>query len=1159
MPEFLTAESVIDASPDAIVVCNQEGIITAWNAGATRLLGWQADEAIGLTPDQLFVPPEIKAQYSAVMERMVRRQLPEAGQRSMTVMTRDGQRRAVEFWFRTIGVSDQLSVLGFFRDQTHRDFLETRLARLSLESKMLDEPGLFSTDEESFENALRRALDTLCEVTGWTVGHALLPSDDEAELLSSPVWVTTDTDCPALKAARSIQSFRPGEGIAGQAWQSGRARWHLLDLSGEEFGLNRLPDGIVAMYCLPIRMRNEVIAVLEFFSTDSHPPHVGLETLIRKLSRTLGHIIERREWQEERQRMAAIVESSYDAIISKNINGVITSWNVGAERLYGYQAEEVIGESIQIILPEGMTREEPEVRAAVDSGQRLEQFETRRRRKNGEVVNIALTISPLKNAVGHTVGAASIERDITRRKEAQCRLQEAIVAAEEANRTKSEFLANISHELRTPMNAILGMTRLALQEKLPDVVRDYLTTARDSADVMLLLINDILDFSRLEASRLELDPAPFDIRRTLDDLMALLSLRAHEKGLELVAQVHPQVPSRVVGDAKRIRQVLTNLISNAIKFTESGEVVVTVALRQNAPDPRQPDVFSQLQQHAWVPSGVSWSSVPDNSRPGDRVVGDDQHAEGTQKEDSTGNDRDDVTIVFCIADTGIGIRPEDHERIFQPFTQVDASTTRTYTGTGLGLSICRELAELMGGGVRVESEAGVGSRFYFTATFAAALPAELDLEAEGLTFDTAQLAKTPVLIVDDNDTTCRFLREMLESWGMRAVVAHGAEDALARIQEATNAGMSFPLLLVDAVMPNIDGIDLVKEIQQSTESSGATILMLSPADQRLFANRALEVNISTLLAKPVSQSGLLDAICTVFGGGPVLDSPEQVIEITSQPLKVLVAEDIAANRKVVEAILTRRGHSVTTAQNGRDAIERHQSETFDAILMDVQMPIMDGMQAVRAIRDSEPSGTHIPIIAMTAHAMRGDREACLSAGMDAYISKPLNSALLLQTLESLAQRQPASKTNLASLVTRSGIWRFRQPPEPTDSKRESQDTEVWRPEVALKRMGDDHALLVSMVRYFREDSPALLNQLPVAIRSGEDVEATRLAHSLKGLCANFEAAAAVKTATSIETACRNQQLDQAERQLDQLRTDIGALDAALLTWLNGQSGQTSQS
>ncbi|MEZ6129993.1 MAG: response regulator [Planctomycetaceae bacterium] len=822
---------------------------------------------------------------------------------------------------------------------------------------------------------------------------------------------------------------------------------------------------------------------------------------------------EHRRWREERQRLAAIVESSFDAILSKDLNGMITSWNRGAERLYGYTADEAIGQSVRILLPDGMKSEEPEILNALTRGRRLEQFETQRKKKNGDIVNVSITMSPLSNESGEVVGTATIQRDITRRKQAEAELQRAMIDAENANKAKSEFMANISHELRTPMNAILGLTELALNEDLPDTVREYLTTAKDSADTMLFLINDILDFSRLEADGFELDPVPFEVRRLLDETMRALSLRAHEKGLELAAQVHADVPMRIVADPMRLRQIVTNLVGNAIKFTETGEVVVTI----------EPVDYDTSDESEW--------------NVGDRVA-----------------------LHVCVADTGIGICPADQQRIFAPFTQVDASMTRSYAGTGLGLAICRELVHLQDGSIWLESEVGKGSRFHFTITAEVAAATEVRFPTETMPID--ELAGTRVLVVDDNETTRRILKEMLESWSMIPVTADSAETAIAQLEAAAEEGEGFPLLLVDAVMPNADGIELLKQIEQSTESVGASILMMSPADQHLFRKRSNGLSVGAFVEKPVSQSSLLNGIREAVGDIAVVRTPNQTIVPGETSLNILVAEDIPANQKVVSAILKKRGHKVTIAHNGREAIDLCERDTFDVILMDVQMPVMDGLQATKAIRELDANDSRrVPIVAMTAHAMRGDRESCLAAGMDAYIAKPLDAELLLRTVERLVPAPESSENSLLALFTKSGVWRYRnRDTSPREGRSasipfpaSSSDRPLWNVDVALNRMGRDQTIFISVIDYFLEDAPCLMKQLIAALNSDDAAEATRLAHSLKGLCANFEATTAVQMAQRIETLCRDGDLDKAAKRLSELKTETQRLSEALALWRHEHS------
>lgn len=679
-----------------------------------------------------------------------------------------------------------------------------------------------------------------------------------------------------------------------------------------------------------------------------------------------------------------------------------------------------------------------------------------------------------------------------------------------------EFLANVTHELRTPMNAIIGMTDLALEEGVSDVVREYLLTARDSADAMLTLINDILDYSRLNTGPGDLEKISFDVRRLLEETMRGLSLRANERGLELAAAVHPDVPFRIYGDPPRLRQLLSNLIGNAIKFTERGEVVVEIGLDETAVDP--------------------------NDKEGWKVG-------------------DTVRLHFSVRDTGIGIAAANQGYIFAPFVQLDSSRTRSYSGTGLGLSICAQLARLMGGTIHVESAPERGSTFHFTASFGVA-PAlnELPTTVPGV---PEQLAGIRVLIVDDNESIRRILQEMVASWGMLATTADGVESAIQLIQAASSGGNEFQLVIVDAIMPKRDGIEFLRALDDTDDRPGVSILMMSPADQRLYRKRIDGLHVNAFLEKPVSQLRLLNSITDAFGGIATDLQRDAAIETTSHSLNVLAAEDIPANQKVVTAILSRRGHRPTIANNGREAIDLFERQDFDVILMDVQMPILDGIQATRAIREIERgSGRRIPIVAMTAHAMPGDREACKAAGMDGYMSKPLDARLLLKTIEQLQQPRVPSRELLNSFVTKSGFWRMKQ--EQSGSKplavkgktlvsAPANPVELWKPEVALRRMGGDIELLSSMVDYFLTDSPKLLADLQRMIKIGDAAEAARAAHSLKGLCSNFEAAEATQVALETEMACLSGKLTESELPLAHLTEKIASLSQELIQWKNQQA------
>ena len=564
---------------------------------------------------------------------------------------------------------------------------------------------------------------------------------------------------------------------------------------------------------------------------------------------------------------------------------------------------------------------------------------------------------PLYDKNGQVTGIAGVGRDITKRREAEREMQRAREAAEAASQAKSEFLANMSHEIRTPLNGVMGMTDLALDTQLTPEQREYLETVKTSSDSLLTVINDILDFSKIEAGKIDLEAVDFNLRDCLELTLKTVAVRADEKGLELLCEVAPEVPELVRGDSTRLRQVVMNLVGNAIKFTDRGEVALKV-----------------------------------------------------QVEAQEGQDR---MLRFTVADTGIGIPEEKRELIFAPFSQADTSTTRKYGGTGLGLTISTRLVEMMGGRIWVESEVGRGSQFHFTARLGAADAKEIKV---GTIAPPEVLRGVKVLLVDDNQTNRRILEGMLGRWQMHSTSVEDGEEALAQLSAAREAGKPFGLILTDMHMPKMNGFTLVERIRTRPELATATIMMLTSSGHRGDAARCQELGVAAYLLKPIRQSELREAIARVLGAreqdGAIPLITRFSVQDAREPssfLRVLLAEDNAVNQRLAVRLLEKRGHHVVVAGNGREALEALEKGSFDLVFMDVQMPEMDGLEATAAIRDKEKSsGLHQPIIALTAHAMKGDREKCLAGGMDGYLTKPIRPPELDGILEEYVSRRVVS-------------------------------------------------------------------------------------------------------------------------------------------------------
>ena len=676
---------------------------------------------------------------------------------------------------------------------------------------------------------------------------------------------------------------------------------------------------------------------------------VGIVAITSLLDRRFSAQAVQLASSEERYRL--LFERSLAAVYRSTPDGRILDCNETCARILGYESprELMVLDANSASFEEG---DRSEYLARLSSDGLVSNLETSFKRKDGKRVWVLENANLVDDP---TSGGSVVEGtflDISDRKSMELELTQTKELAEAANRAKSDFLASMSHEIRTPMNGIIGMTELVLDTDLNSEQREYLNMAKLSADSLLTLINDILDYSKIEAGKLEIDAIDFNLRNSLGDTMKSLALRAHQKGLELAWDVQPDVPDDLIGDPGRLRQIIVNLAGNSIKFTHAGEVVTYVAAESKSAD--------------------------------------------------------SVVLHITVADTGIGIPLEKQAAIFEAFTQADNSTTRKYGGTGLGLSISSRLVGCMGGKIWVESEPGKGSRFHFTARMAL----QKADSTKPLRIAPEQLQALPVLVVDDNETNRLILTKILRNWKMEPHEVDGGPAAIAALEAAQKSARRFPLILLDAQMPEMDGFALAEHIKKSPHSASATVLMLSSAGLRGDAERCRQLGIAAYLTKPFKQSELLEAILAALGAIPKADAQPKLItrhslrEKIPQGLRILVAEDNTVNQVLAVRLLEKRGHKVQIVANGKLALDYLQKEEFDVVLMDVQMPEMGGFEATEAIREKEKlTGAHIPIIAMTANAMKGDDEECLRHGMDAYVSKPLNLNVLLEAIGKLCPRQ----------------------------------------------------------------------------------------------------------------------------------------------------------
>ena len=824
-------------------------------------------------------------------------------------------------------------------------------------------------------------------------------------------------------------------------------------------GANRFSQGDHAVRIAP-EGAPEVGLAAEAFNNMAN----NIESLIASLGKS----------ESKNKLLATIVEQSSEAIWTVDLAGSITSWNSGAAAMFGYPPTEVVGRALKV--GESTAEEEKARTQRLLEGEKFS-YDAKAMTRSGTAIDIQVAVAPLLDDNNECVGSISVARDVTQSKRSEEALRLAREAAEAANHAKSSFLARMSHEIRTPMNGVLGMTELLLETSLTSNQRKYAETVQRSGENLLGIINDLLDFSKIEAGKLELEKVDMDLRRTIEDIVDLLAERAHAKGLELACSIPSGLPTHVRGDPLRLGQVLTNLVGNAIKFTERGAIVIRVA-------------------------GVEDS--------------------GTR-----------ITMRFEVSDTGLGITQEAQSRIFEEFTQADGSTTRKHGGSGLGLAISKQLVEMMGGNIHVESALGAGSTFWFTSSFE-----KQETQSQQDSAPIGMLTGVRALIVEATAVNRGILHSQMSNWGMTNRVAETPEQAIDLLAQAAARGAPYDIAIIDLGLPGVDAIEFARTIRARADIAKLRLVMLTRRQADI--KEAGAAGIDACLAKPVRQTVLYECLVNVMAGhqpeAVAAPAPRGLAGIAQAGVRgsILLVEDNLINQQVALGILQMLGYGVTVVSNGREALEAHAEGAFDLALMDCDMPEMDGFEATRQIRAREraSSGVRLPIVALTANAMAQDREACLNAGMDDHLSKPF-STVTLQAMLNRWMRPAAYELSAAPAAAKA----------------------PGKPEGVLDRQILDQLgkvltngkpeLLARVINLYLVESPKLIQKLKQAANESRATEIARTAHSLKSSSANVGAKVLSGYCHDIEASAGIAGTEDARKIVAKIESEHSRVQAAL--------------
>ncbi len=965
----------IERSPVGFIEWTTAFKVASWNLAAEKIFGYSKAEALGLHAYDLMVADMVREQVDEVWRDLL---VKEGGTHSVNDnVTKDSRTITCE-WYNTTLVDEGGEVIGvasLVQDITERKRAEKSISQynqlLETISRAQNEYIAKVDVNTLFDNLLTNLLEITESEYGF-IGEILRTPEDQSYLkthaITNIAWNKETREFYETNAPTGLEFYNL-KTLFGEVITTGKPV-----IANDPYHDPRrggLPEGhphMAAFLGLPIYSGPELVGMAGIANRPGGYD-TELVAFLEPLVKTAANLIAGYRAELSRRKAEADLQESQNSLAEAQRIAHLGNWDWNIESDEAYMSVEVsriigIGDedaitSLQKFMPFVHPDDQALIQQSIETalaGEKPYSIDFRVIQPDGNVCTVHSQGEIHRDEAGKPVRMVGTMQDITERVQAEEELRQAKDTAEEASRTKSEFLANMSHEIRTPMNGIIGMTQLALDTNLSDEQREYLEAVASSADSLLHLLNDILDFSKVEAGMLVMEATDFTLSKMLGETLKSLAVRAQKKGLELGLHVPPKLPNALVGDPDRLRQIIVNLVGNAIKFTEEGEVVVSV------------------------------------------------------EQDASSNGR--VTLHFAVKDTGIGIPPEKQKRIFEAFTQADSSTTRAYGGTGLGLAISSQLVGMMGGRFWLESEVGKGSTFHFTASFDLATSPQSKTLPETLNDLT-------VLVVDDNETSARILEDILAHWGLKPVVVTDGKSALKTMKQARKKGHPFDLVFLDAKMPGMDGFDVARTINDDPGLVGSIVMLLEAADLQKSREHCRKLGLGHCLTKPLTHSDLFDLIISLPiisaddlveaaapGTPPAPDrkSPSQAPH-PGRHLRILLAEDNLINQKLAVAILEKMGHTVAIADDGEEALAALEEDTYDLVLMDIQMPKMDGLEATKAIREREQqTGRHLPIIAMTAHALKGDRERFMTAGMDDYISKPIHIEKLQAVLNTVADQ-----------------------------------------------------------------------------------------------------------------------------------------------------------